>query len=58
MQLQILQMQKMQKLFCINTKNTQKHAKTHVRTAEQKTGEISKKMAEKRKKRDDSQRSK
>ena len=27
MQLQILQMQKMQKLFCINTKNTQKQRK-------------------------------
>ena len=26
MQMQILQMQKMQKNFCINTKNTQKHA--------------------------------
>ena len=36
MQLQILQMQKIQKLFCINTKN---NAKTHARAKEQKTGE-------------------
>ena len=39
MQMQILQMQKMQKLFCINTKNNAKHAKTRARAAGQKTGE-------------------
>ena len=54
-QMQILQMQKMQKNFCINMKN---NAKTHARAVEQKTGEISEKTAEKREKRDDIQRSK
>ena len=58
MQLQILQMQKMQKLFCINAKthkNTQKHA--HAQQS-RKQAKISEKSAEKRGKRDDSQRSK
>ena len=36
----------------------EKQRKTHARAAEQKTGEISEKTAEKREKRDDSQRSK
>ena len=45
---QILQMQKMQKLFCINTKN---NAKTHARAAEQQTGENQRKKRNRRKKR-------
>ena len=55
MQMQILQMQKMQKLFCINTQNTQKHAHAQ---QDRKRAKISEKTAEKRGKRDDSQRSK
>ena len=47
MQMQILQMQKMQKLFCINTKNNAKHAKTRARAAGQKTGENQRKISRK-----------
>lgn len=36
-------LQKMQKIFYINAKTTQKHAKTHARTAEQKTREYQRK---------------
>lgn len=58
MQLQILQMQKMQKLFCINTKN---NAKTHENTRTRSRAENGRKSAKKpknREKGDDSQQSK